>query len=79
MKPHSQDEMMIKLEDWFDHYNPEHMKAYQVFCDSGCWPEKFIPKHVYTGYMATMNINAKIAQAWLHAVKHGQIIGGAHF
>lgn len=79
MTSHTQDEVMIKLEDWFDPYNPEHMKAYEVFCDSGMWPEKFIPKHVYNIYLSTVSINAKIAQAWIHAMKHGQIIGGAPF
>ncbi len=75
----SNDEVMTKLEDWFDPYNPEHMKAYEALCESGCWPESFVPLHVCSNNLSVLSVYVKIAQARLHAMKHGQIIGGAPF
>lgn len=71
MTSHTQDEVMIKLEDWFDPYNPEHMKAYEALCKSGCWPESFVPLHVCSNYLSVLSIHVKIAQEWLRAMKHG--------
>ncbi len=79
MTSHSQEEVMIKLEDWFDPYNHEHMKAYEKLCNSGCWPEKFIPKHVYTCYLSTISIHVKIAQAWKDFIFHKTNIDGTPF
>lgn len=73
------DDLMIKLEDWFDPCNHEHMKAYEKLCESGCWPKSFVPLHVCSNHLSVLNVNFKIAQAWLHAMKHGQIIGAAPF
>jgi hypothetical protein len=79
MTSHTQDEMMIKLEDWFDPYDVSHMEAYEKLCKTGSWPEKFIPKHVYTGYLAVININAKIAQAWMSYMLYNQLNDGNPF
>ena len=40
---------MIQVEDWFDIYNPEHLRAYRHLSRNGMWPEGFIPKDVECG------------------------------
>lgn len=79
MTSHTQDEVMLKLEDWFDPYNPEHMKAYEVLCKTCAWPKEFLAADLEIPMLCVPSIQAKIAQAWLHAMKHGQIIGSAPF
>lgn len=69
----------MRLDDFFDPYNPEHMKAYDVLCKTGAWPKEFIASSFEIPLLCVPNIQAKMSQAWLHAMKHGQIIGGARF
>jgi uncharacterized protein YeaC (DUF1315 family) len=30
--------------DWFDVTNPEHVRAWHTLCETGCWPEGFVPE-----------------------------------
>lgn len=69
----------MRLDDFFDPYNPDHMKAYEVLCKTGAWPKEFIAADFEIPALCVPSIQAKMAQAWLHAMKHGQIIGGARF
>lgn len=69
----------IKLEDWFDPYNTEHMTAYEKLCESGCWPESFLPLHVISNHLSVLNVQAKIAAAWACYYLRGQQIDGTRF
>jgi hypothetical protein len=69
----------MRFDHWFDPYNPEHMKAYEHLCNNGCWPDGFIPECAEMSTIWIAEIQAKMSQAWLHAMKHGQIIGSAPF
>ena len=79
MTSHTQDEVMIKLEDWFYPYNPEHMKAYEKLCESGCWPKSFVPLHVCSNHLSVLSVNCKIAAAWTCYYLLGQKIDGTPF
>ena len=68
-----------RLDEWFNPHNPEHMQAYEVLCDTGAWPEGFVPPTIEVPIFAIQGIQAKMAAAWLHAMKYGQIIGSAPF
>ena len=65
----------MRFDDFFDPYNVNHMKAYEHLCDRGCWPDGFIPTVCDIPVLWVPHIQAKMAQAWLHAMKHGDIIG----
>ena len=54
--------------NWFDPYNPEHMKAYEHLCKVGSWPFGFSPDGCEMSMLWIAEIQAKMAQAWL---KHG--------
>jgi len=49
----------VKIEEWFDPKNLEHLKAFRALQDTGQWPVGFIPKgteftvgwHVKLGFM----------------------------
>lgn len=69
----------MRLDDWFDPHNPEHMRAYETLCATGAWPDDFVPTTMEIPNLCVIIIQAKMAQAWLHAMKHGQIIGSAPF
>ncbi len=36
----------VKLEDWFDVKNREHLQAYSYHMQNGKWPQHFIPADV---------------------------------
>lgn len=59
----------MRLDDFFDPYNPEHMKAYDVLCNTGDWPKEFLAADLEIPALCVQSIQAKIAQAWLHFVK----------
>jgi len=40
------DEAKVPVYEWFDPYNPEHLRAYRRLMDHGMWPEGFIPDNV---------------------------------
>ena len=63
-----------RLDDFFDPYNPEHMKAYEVLCNTGAWPKEFIASNFEIPHLCIPNIQAKMAQAWLHFSKILDII-----
>lgn len=70
---------VMRLDSFFDPHNPEHMKAYEHLCTTGAWPLGFLPEGVEIPTLWLQEIQAKMAQAWLHAMKHGQIIGTMPF
>lgn len=38
-----------QVEDWFDIYNPDHLRAYRHLIRTGMWPEGFIFENVECG------------------------------
>lgn len=65
----------MRLDSFFDPHNPEHMKAYEHLCTAGVWPPDFLPEGIEIPMLWLQEIQAKMAQAWLHAMKNEQIIG----
>jgi hypothetical protein len=65
----------LRLDKWFDPYNLEHMRAYAVLCTTGDWPKRFIPSNMEVPKTWLFSINDKMARAWVHAMRQGQIQG----
>jgi len=60
----------VKLSDWFDPYNKDHIKAYRHLTKFGFWPKPFfevIPDYVQTegDPMWQVVLVAKMAEAWV--------------
>jgi len=67
---------MEDFADWFNPYSVEHMRAYEKLCNTGQWPEGFVPIGVEMPHMWITKIQAKMAEAWLQAIKNDNIGGG---
>lgn len=66
----------MTIEEFFNPYSIEHMKAYDELCKNGRWPENFIiPDEIeFTGAWPYA-LTAKISKAWLEAIKNNHIFG----
>jgi len=53
----------IKIEDWFDVEDQEHLLAYKYLHKEGVWPENFIPKFVVLGGNWVAELNTMLAEA----------------
>ena len=58
---------MSNIHDFFDPYNAEHIEAYQHLCQTGTWPEGFIPEGMKLDPNWQFLLLQKLADAW---VKH---------
>ena len=56
---------MEKFSDWFDPNNMQHLKAFKHLCDTGVWPEGFIPNTVELGNLWHFVAVSTLAKAWL--------------
>lgn len=60
----------IKVHEWFDPYNVDHVHAYHHLQQTGSWPEGFIPEdmniHVHFGW--PVFIAEKLATAYVNRV-----------
>ncbi len=65
----------IALEDWFDPYDYEHIRAYRHLEQTGSWPEGFIPEMVTIRSDGIWHIliPAKMAQEWMKQMEKGLI------
>jgi hypothetical protein len=70
---------MINVEDFFDPYNVEHLKAYEHLERTGTWPEGFIPHDVKMTPFWQITIACKLATAFVKAAKKGCIPGMPEF
>lgn len=55
----------MSIVDFFNPYNNIHLMAYRYLCDTGTWPEGFVPKGVEFGATWQVGIANKLAGAWL--------------
>lgn len=37
----------VKIVDWFNPFNVDHLRAYKILQDTGAWPKGFLPDFVY--------------------------------
>ena len=58
----------MKIAEFFDPYSPDHMLAYSVLCETGQWPEGFLPLGLDSEYDPAWQVKivAKIADAWVN-------------
>jgi hypothetical protein len=56
---------MEKFSDWFDPYDMHHLRAFSCLCNTGHWPEGFMPDTVDMGNIWQYEATAKMAEAWL--------------
>lgn len=58
--------MKTKLYQFFDVYNPEHLKAYQHLRKYGKWPVGFITEDIEMGPYWQFEILENFAFAWMY-------------
>jgi hypothetical protein len=60
-------ERELRIEEWFDANNTEHLAAYKMFLETGRWPSDFFPSYVVLGDSWNMVIRAMIVNKHLEA------------
>lgn len=57
----------MKIDEFFDPHNPDHMVAYHDLCETGQWPIGFLPSDLDYRYDPwwQVKIVEKIADAWV--------------
>ena len=65
----------MKIQDLFDVYNIDHIKAYKVLMDTGSWPHGFIPKDIEMSLNWQIILAGKFTSAWVEQALAGKIIG----
>lgn len=65
----------MKIDEFFDAYNAEHIRAYIHLQETGRWPEGFIPEG--TEFFPTWQVSLlnKMADCWIEQVKFGNVFG----
>jgi len=65
----------MKIEEFFNPYNMEHIKAYKNLITYGFWPVGFLPEDIE--YSATWQaiIAFKMTSAWVEQVLADHVIG----
>lgn len=55
----------LDIVQWFDPHSKTHLKAYEQLCQTGCWPEDFIPEDPLFPTLWQVSLTGKIAQCWI--------------
>ena len=55
----------MKLDDWFNQHDLEHLSAYKQLCEAGAWPKGFIPQTLEFPEGWRGLVSDKIAAAWV--------------
>jgi hypothetical protein len=55
----------VQIQDFFDVYNPVHLKAYHILQTTGAWPENFVPKNVERSPGWHVALLAKFTNEWM--------------
>lgn len=65
----------MKITEFFNPYNMEHIKAYKHLLTYGFWPERFLLANIEysTGWQAVLAF--KMADVWVEQVLVGNVIG----
>ena len=69
----------MTIVDFFDPYNVEHMKAFEVLNTTGCWPVGFVADDIEIPHTWIIGLYGKISNAWLEKVKNGHVFGVPSF
>jgi hypothetical protein len=62
----------MKIEEFFDPYNPEHIDAFATLSETGSWPEGFAD-HCRFDPCWLVALLGKLSQAWVDAVTDGRV------
>lgn len=62
------------VENWFDPYNHEHVKAWKHLCEQGSWPEGFIPDYVEMTSGWQIDLTNQLANAWIDHITNVEYI-----
>lgn len=54
----------MKILDFFDIYNIDHLDAYLVLNKTGTWPEDFLPKNITFCPAWQIGLAGRMALAW---------------
>lgn len=65
----------MKITDFFDPYNMEHIKAYNHLTTYGFWQEGFLPEDIEYPNGSEILLAFKMAGAWTAQVLAGNVIG----
>ena len=65
----------MKIMDWFNVYDMNHIKACKVLMDTGTWPEGFLPDDIKLGHAWQYELWWHMARAWADQVLAGNILG----
>ena len=57
--------MKAKFCDFFDVYNPQHLKAYHILQTTGMWPKGFIPSDIEMGPNWQFTLMTKFTDEWM--------------
>ena len=57
----------MTIEDFFDPYNEEHLKAYRHLQMKGTWPEGFIPEDISFSPSWLAKLTSKMTDCWIDA------------
>ena len=55
----------MQIDDFFDPFDIVHIKAYKHLCETGSWPEGFIPSSVEFFPAWQLVIASKLADCWV--------------
>ena len=55
----------MKIEDWFDTNNLEHLKALEHLNKNGAWPVGFLPEDIEINPMASVLILTKLGVEYI--------------
>ena len=57
----------MKIEDWFDPENIEHVKAYDELQQRGIWPKGFLPEDIEMGNCWQVLLMSKLADKYIES------------
>jgi len=68
---------LIKITDFFDPYNIDHIHAYKIMSNTGVWPKDFLPENIESkinGWDGLV-LMKKCVNAWIEQALAGHILG----
>lgn len=60
---------MLDLSTWFDPYDAKHMEAARILFATGYWPEEFLPEGIQIRPNWLIDIQLRMAVAWVKNFK----------
>lgn len=56
----------MKIEDWFDTNNLEHLRAFEHLNKTGAWPVGFLPEDIEIDSLSSMRILQRLGMEYLN-------------